>query len=318
MKVASLRSRMGALRDRWLLAGLPSRTARLDEAMDDLKAQLAQLALAQRLPDAEPDLRVFSQWGEDGILAALIDQLRGIPRTFVEIGVEDYRECNTRLLARTGWTGLAIDGDQVAVSHAQTLREVWSGAVRVVGAWLEPSTVDAVVTGAGVRGEIGVLSIDVDGIDLYLLDALTGVDPWIVVIEYNARYGPRDAVTVPYRAGFDRRVEHFSWLHHGVSLAGVEVWGAARGYDLVAVNREGTNAFLVKSSRRPDGLPARSAPDLWRPLRFSENHGEDGAHRPISFDDERRIVAALPKVDVRELLTPDRTAAALEPADPRG
>ena len=315
--MSGLRAKLGRLRDHWFLADLPSRTAGLAIAMDDLRDQLGLLVLESTSAsgDVEPDVRIFSQWGEDGILVRLTNAMPDIPKTFVEIGVEDYRECNTRFLARRGWRGVAFDGDVEAVQRAQSLREVWSGDVEVAAEWVEPANVNQIIAARGLTGAIGVLSIDVDGIDYHLLDAVNVVSPWIVVMEYNARYGPQATVTVPYQPGFDRREEHHSWLHHGVSLAGLEAWGTERGYDLVTVNRQGTNAFLIAAAHRPDSLPRRTAADLWRPLLFSEHHNTAGVHEPITFDAERAIVKELPTVDVGALLAQRATRNAVDSPD---
>ena len=66
---------------------------------------------------ADVEFRGFSQWGEDGILDWLVERLPGIPGTFIEFGVEDYRESNTRLLLwLRSWRLLAFFRKRVSKS----------------------------------------------------------------------------------------------------------------------------------------------------------------------------------------------------------
>src|SRR3954471_19467097 len=100
-------SRLRALLD-------PSSRSRTDsDLLRMLAAEPAVMRIRERarvstLKDVE--LRVFSQFGDDGIIQYLVHQLPIENDTFVEIGVEDYTEANTRfLLMRDNWRGLVVD-----------------------------------------------------------------------------------------------------------------------------------------------------------------------------------------------------------------
>jgi hypothetical protein len=61
---------------------------------------------------AEVEFKVFSQFGDDGIIQYLVNRLR-LPETFIEFGVENYTESTTRyLLHNNNWKGLVLDGDK--------------------------------------------------------------------------------------------------------------------------------------------------------------------------------------------------------------
>ena len=82
-----------------------------------------QLAI-NNIRDAE--FKVFSQWGEDGIIQWIISKIPFIPPTFIEFGVEDYRESNTRfLLMHNNWKGLVIDGSEENVKKIKTSSWFW-------------------------------------------------------------------------------------------------------------------------------------------------------------------------------------------------
>ena len=62
---------------------------------------------------------------------------------------------------------------------------------------MTPECVNDVLSDHGVTGEVDFLSIDIDSTDYWLLDAVTVCSPRLLVMEYNALFGPERAVTVP-------------------------------------------------------------------------------------------------------------------------
>jgi len=69
---------------------------------------------------SEVEFQVFSQFGDDGIIQYLVSKLPLKNKTFIEFGVEDYRESNTRfLLVNNAWSGLVMDG---SATHIQKIR----------------------------------------------------------------------------------------------------------------------------------------------------------------------------------------------------
>ena len=74
-----------------------------------------------------------------------------------------------------------------------------------------------------------MLSIDIDGNDLWVWGRSTGTSPRVVVIEYNATFGPDRSVTVPYRPASTGYASHPSGFYHGASLAALARSGDAQG-----------------------------------------------------------------------------------------
>lgn len=74
---------------------------------------------SETIPLTQAEFRVFSQFGDDGIIQYIITKLN-LPlaeKRFVEFGVKDYRESNTRfLLLNDNWSGLVMDGSEKYVS----------------------------------------------------------------------------------------------------------------------------------------------------------------------------------------------------------
>ncbi len=226
--------------------GLARRSLRLADAVGDLHAQLGglQSRWVAGLRADEIDLaefRVFSQFGEDGIIQFLVQRVPIGNRVFVEFGVEDYAESNTRfLLVHDAWRGLILDAGSDHKRFLEESRLAWRTTVDAVTAFIDRDNVNDVIRGGGVRGEIGLLSIDIDGNDYWVLDALDVVAPTILVAEYNSAFGPERAVTVPYDPGFDRSTKHSSHLYWGASLAALAQAASRKGMALVAGNAAAT------------------------------------------------------------------------------
>jgi len=200
---------------------------------------------------SEHELSIYSQEGVDGLLLQIFSKIGAAQRKFVEIGCGDGRECNTANLSlNLGWSGALIDSDELRLASARKfygrMLQHKSAEVRILDAHLTRANVNQVVAAAGESGEIDLLSIDVDGNDYWIWKALTVVEPRVVVAEYNASFGPGQAVTVPYDPNFDCSKAHPSGFYHGASLAALTRLGAEKGYALVAVDSQGVNAVFVK------------------------------------------------------------------------
>ena len=227
-----------------------------------------QLA-SKPIPLNRAEARVYSQNGEDGIVAYLFAQIGTTSRTFVEFGIGDGSECNTANLAITfGWRGLCLEADAALAERARRFYAAGSPLpdVRVVTALATPDTIDELLRGNGVEGEIDLLSVDIDGNEYWLWRAISAIDPRVVVIEYNASFGPERSITVPYRERFNRYRAHRGGFYHGASLAALARLGEQKGYLLVGCDSRGANAFFVKREAAGGKLQAVAPSDAFSPL----------------------------------------------------
>lgn len=214
----------------------------------------------------------FSQWGEDGIIDWLVERLPGIPRTFVEFGVEDYRESNTRLLLNLrNWRGLVMDGSQELINNIMQQDIYWRYDLTAKCAFIDRENVNDLIASSGISGEIGLLSIDIDGNDYWVWQSIDVVNPVIVVCEYNALFGDLRRISVPYQADFQRTHAHHSNLYFGASLTALIDLASRKGYAFVGTNSNGCNAFFVRNDHAAELLKAigevRSFPSAIRESR---------------------------------------------------
>jgi hypothetical protein len=280
----------GVLPDWWWIWLRQLREVELDRrwtAGQALRARYPGLA-AEATPLHGAEARAYSQNGEDGIIAWLLDHVGAPNRTFVEFGIEDGTECNTANLARTfGWAGLMVEAETELAGRARRFYEHFPN-VRIVRRRVTPENIDDLVREHGPP-DVDLLSIDIDGNDLWVWRAITAIEPRVVVIEYNATFGPTRSVTVPYKETFDRYGEHGSGFYHGASLAALGKVGTDKGYALVGCESRGANAFFVRSDLLDETLtevePEAAFIPLW-----------ERAHLPLHQQQEQ--IAHLPLVEV--------------------
>ena len=271
-------------------------------AIGRAESRAVRAAAYDDLRDAE--FRVFSQFGEDGIIQHLLGRVPVAEETFVEIGVEDYRESNTRFLAMSdGWRGVIFDAGTAHVDYVRRPTFRWRYPVEARQAFVTRDNVNDLIADAGLRGDIGLLSVDIDGNDCWVLEALEVVRPRIIVAEYNSVLGPHDAVAVPYDPSFDRSTAHWSHLYWGASLPALAHVAAKQGYELVGSNGAGNNAFFVRTDVRA-GLTPVAAADAWVRSRFREARDRHGA---LSFvDSHREGLDAIRHLELVDVVTGER------------
>jgi hypothetical protein len=259
-----------------------SRATGFEQRLDAVRAQVGGLE-SRLLRTAEPagireaEFRVFSQFGEDGIIQYLVQRVPIENKVFVEFGVEDYSESNTRfLLVHDNWRGLVMDGGD---SHLAFLRRTgldWRHDIEAKVAFVDRDNINGLIASAGIRGDIGLLSVDIDGNDYWVLEAIEVVSPRILVAEYNSNFGPEAAVAVPYDPAFERGRAHWSNLYWGASLSALDGLARRKGYALVGGNSAGNNAFWVRDDAVEE-VPRVTVAEAYAVSRFRESRDESGA-----------------------------------------
>src|SRR6266478_3639226 len=132
---------------------------------------------------------------------------------FIECVVENYREANTRLLLlNDNWSGLVMDGSEHYVSCIRSEQIYWRHDFTALARFITRENINSIIESAGFGERIGILSVDVDGNDYWIWEAITSVDPAVVIVEYNGVFGSHEAVTIPYQADFVRQNAHYSCL----------------------------------------------------------------------------------------------------------
>lgn len=244
----------------------------------------------------------YSQWGEDGIIDWLLEKLPSIPKTFIEFGVEDYRQSNTRLLLQLrNWRGLVMDGSSDHIQDIRNQEIYWRYQLEAKCAFIDCENINKLIGDAGFFGEIGLLSIDIDGNDYWVWQSLSIVQPAIVVCEYNAVFGDIHHLTVPYKCDFQRTIAHHSNLYFGASIRALIQLANSKGYQFVGTSSTGCNAFFVRNDLAPLILNSLDFVSAY-PSSVREARNEEGQLQFIGGLQRPQLIEHLPLVDVQNAI----------------
>ncbi|MEQ9298907.1 MAG: hypothetical protein RIF33_10100 [Cyclobacteriaceae bacterium] len=274
---------------------------KLERQVDSAKILTANLLSANNLLNQSKinediklaEFKVFSQWGDDGIIQYLVDYLQIKHKTFIEFGVENYKESNTRfLLINNYWKGLIYDGSQRNINEIMRDEIYWKYDLAAESQFITKENINDHIEDSGFKGEIGILSIDIDGNDYWVWKEIDIVDPIIVIVEYNPVFGLDKAITVPYDPEFNRTKAHHSNLYFGASLRALCMLAEDKGYSFLGCTRSGNNAYYIKSGHE-SGLSIKSPEEGFVISGSRESRDEQGNLDFISGDDRLKKITGM-------------------------
>ncbi len=240
------------------------------------------------------EFKVFSQWGEDGIINYLIKNLHIENEVFVEFGVENYKESNTRfLLKNSNWTGLIIDNSKKNIEEIKRDPIYWQYTLKAVCEFIDRDNINIILENNLSIKKIGLLSIDIDGNDYWIWEVINSVDPSIVIIEYNSILGIDKSLVVPYKKNFNRTKAHHSNIYYGASLLAINKLAERKGYVFVGCNSAGNNAFFIKSDLQNDKIKKKNIKDGYFDRKFRESRDKDYKKIYLSSQKEKEIISDL-------------------------
>ena len=233
-------------------------TYRLQQNLDELKVLHGKILSEQNRNNFEAcindikkaEFKVFSQWGDDGIIEFLVSYLDIPSKTFIEFGVEDYTESNTRfLLINRNWRGLVMDGSKKNIDYIQKDNIYWQHELTAKQVFVTKENINKEIFDSGFSGELGILHVDIDGNDYWIWKEIDSVNPVIIIVEYNSVFGKDRAITVPYDPSFVRNEKHYSDLFFGASIKAFVILGQSKGYSFIGCNTAGNNAYFVRNDK---------------------------------------------------------------------
>lgn len=195
------------------------------------------------------------------------------------------------------WRGLILDGrpDLDEIVRHDPGKIMWAHQLTAKSAFITRGNINELLS--EFQGEIGLLSVDIDGNDYWVWEAISVVNPIIVVVEYNAVFGDVYPVSIPYIPSFQRTAAHFSNLYFGCSIAALRSLATRKGYRFVGTNSAGSNAFFVR-----DDFAGRIESSLRRieafPSLARESINENRQLNYISGTDRFRHISAMTVINV--------------------
>lgn len=260
-----------------------------------IMSRLNETLGVEQLVDSE--FKVFSQFGDDGIIQFLINKLKIIEPFFIEFGVSDYMESNTRfLLIKNNFSGFILDGDIRNVNIIRKSNMHTQYNLRAHCAWITKENInDLMKMSSFDLDKIGLLHIDIDGNDYWIWKELK-FSPQIIIVEYNSVFGHEKSLTVPYDPKFYRTNAHYSNLYYGASLKAMVKLGDSKGYDFVGVNTARNNAYFVRKDinviPRVDSILDISS------SQFSESRFKNGKLSYLRGEDRVDLIKGLKLFDL--------------------
>lgn len=242
----------------------------------------------------QAEFQVFSQWGDDGIINFLINYLDIHTKTFIEFGVENYNESNTRfLLINNNWRGLVLDGSKENIEYIKNDDISWKYNLKAVEAFVTTENINTLLSNNGFNGEIGLLHVDIDGNDYWVWKNIDVVSPVIAIIEYNSVFGIENPWVIPYDPAFERTKAHYSNLYAGASLLSLCNLAEEKGYKFIGSNSNGNNAYFVRNDKIKS-LITKSAKQGYIYSEFAESRNKEGKLTYIRNGDRIEMLRGLP------------------------
>lgn len=289
------------------LIRIGGRVERIAQSLDEIRINQGQILenfnrakTSRNLQEYE--YKVFSQWGEDGIIQRLISCIPIKNNTFIEFGVEDFSESNCRyLLINNKWSGFVIDGSAENIRRMASASYFWAHDLRGISSFITRENIEGLLQKSGFDPDIGILSIDIDGVDYWVLEAINRFRPCILITEYNAVFGSERKISVPYSASFNRTQQHFSNLYFGASLPALTLLANRKGYSLVGTNSAGVNAFFVRNDLINEAVEVMSADKGFSKSVARESRDELGNLTFIGGDARLEQIRGLPVINVETM-----------------
>ena len=240
------------------------------------------------------EFQIFSQFGDDGIIQFLLNNIDVYNKQFVEFGVENYEEANTRFLLECyNWKGLVIDSDFSHIKHIKKQNYYWRNQLSTSFDFITKKNINLILQKNNFIGDIGILSIDIDGNDYWIWEEISIINPSIVIIEYNARFGDEESVTIPYNESFDRKKSKEGNIYYGASLSALSKLATKKNYSLICTNSNGNNAYFVKNDLlKSDNklIKERSSKECFNINSFKENKDKNNNIIYLSKEEENILL----------------------------
>lgn len=247
------------------------------------------------------EFKIFSQWGEDGIVQYLTKAIDIKNKTFIEFGVEDFFESNCRfLLMKDNWNGFVIDGSSSNIERLKKSYFYWKHHLVAIDAFITRENINELLAKSGFDEDLGILSIDLDGNDYFILEAITILKPRILICEYNSVFGATRKISIPYELDFIRTRKHYSNLYWGASLPAMTHIANKKGYSLVGTNTAGCNAFYVRNDLLNSNVEVLSAEQAYSPSHYRESRDEQGNLTYITAEKRLKVIKGLPVFNVEQ------------------
>jgi len=251
----------------------------------------------------DSEVKVFSQWGEDGIIDYLLTSLNISKPKFVEFGVGEFKECNSRFTAESRNASVyMVDSNKNLVNSVKKLDLFWKNSLFPMTDFITPESArEHIINAKNLMGGIDIFSIDLDGNDYWIIDNLDLSGVSIVICEYNPIFNGINC-TVPRSDDFERFKAHSSGLFFGMSLKASISLLDSKSFTFVGTNRAGNNAFFIKNEMKDQmsiPLPVIDNLKIFLDWRIRESRDASGRLNYLNASQALKIIESLTVIDLQ-------------------
>lgn len=216
----------------------------------------------------EVGFRVHSEFEEDGILLYIFSLIDTTNKRVVEICAGNGAQCMAaNLIVNHGWEGLLFDGDERNIAESTKFfashRSTFAHPPIIKHAWITRENINELIGSADFKGEIDLLSLDIDGNDYYIMEAIDVVKPRVIICEVQNVIPSDLALTIPYREDFYYKDGKQHEEFRSVSLLAMTKLLNKKGYRLVGGHQYGFNVFFILNGVGEDYFPEVSVESVY-------------------------------------------------------
>ena len=242
------------------------------------------------------EFKIFSQFGDDGIIQWLIHNIDIDNEVFVEFGVENYKEANTKfLMFNNNWSGFVMDGSTGNIENLKKQDYFWRYNLKAKDVFITKENINDLLLEQNIESNVGLLHIDLDGNDYYIFDEINCINPNILILEYNSLFGIDREISVPYREDFNRTKAHYSNLFFGASLKSLHSLAYKKGFIFIGCNQAGNNAYFIRKDKINSKIKEVSLEDGYVISKFRESRDINGS---LNFLDKLQAYEEIKGLDV--------------------
>jgi len=243
--------------------------------VDSLNQQIQQILINQyrlihasgstpyvRISDA--GFRCYSEFEEDGIILYVLSTIGFKTKKVVEMCCGTGDECMaTNLILNHGFQGFLFDGDEYNIARANSFFKSKTDCLltppHLIHAWITKENVNHLLRQNGAKGEIDLFSLDMDGNDYYIWEAITEINPRLCISETHNIIPDDLSITIPYQTHFNCGEKHgYEQEFRSVSLLAMTKLSEKKGYRLIGAHKHGFNVVFLRNDIGLDVFPAVS------------------------------------------------------------
>ena len=171
---------------------------------------------------------------------------------------------------KDNWQGYIIDDSKSKISKIKKSYYYWMYQLEANSSFISKNNINEILSKSGFDFDLGIMSIDIDGNDYYIIDEIQNYRPRILICEFNAVFGHKRKISIPYQSNFIRSKIHSSNLYFGASLGSISYLVDKKGYSLIGTNNSGVNAFFVRNDLLNNKIKNSLLKKLTHPLNIEK------------------------------------------------